>query len=175
MSDSFFRVLRYDNGGTTGAYVWGSRAQQFVERGEKVHEWFKLGLCNDFEERRARESDLIKKYKSQTALPPVKSEECENLVVNYLSGVKGAVDAFFTANPDENVARCPRDYIITVPALWDHAEQEKTRRCAERAGMGEGTQLQIISEPEAACIYAIQTMLSPNVHDTYVICDAGGG
>ncbi|KAE8356307.1 hypothetical protein BDV28DRAFT_145342 [Aspergillus coremiiformis] len=97
------------------------------------------------------------------------------LVVNYLSGIKGAVDEVFRATYDEAVARCPRDYIVTVPALWDHAEQQKTRRCAERAGMGEGSQLRVIPEPEVACIYAIQTMFSMQVGDTYVICDAGGG
>ncbi|KAF2445472.1 putative Hsp70 family chaperone [Karstenula rhodostoma CBS 690.94] len=168
-------VLRYDNDGTTGAYVWGFRAQQHVERGNRIHEWFKLGLCNDFEERRARESELIRKYKSQTALPAVKGDECMNLVVNYLSSIKGAVDQFFSTHHDEDVAQCPRDYIITVPALWDHAEQEKTRLCAERADMGEGSQLQIIPEPEAACIYAIQEMIWMNEGDTFVICDAGGG
>ncbi|PVH67866.1 hypothetical protein DL98DRAFT_600035 [Cadophora sp. DSE1049] len=166
-------VLRYDNNGTTGPYVWGFRAQKFIERGEKVHEWFKLGLCNDFEERRGRESEFIREYKSQTALPPVKGEVCKNLVISFLSGIKGAVDNLF-ARVDENVAQWPRDYIITVPALWDHAEQEKTRECAERAGMGEGTQLQVITAPEAACIYAIKTMLVMNVNDTFVICDAGG-
>lgn len=85
------------------------------------------------------------------------------------------MDNFFRTHHDEAVAQCPRDYVITVPALWDHAEQEKTRRCAERADMGEGSQLQIISEPEAACIYAIQEMIWMNEGDTFVICDAGGG
>ncbi len=105
MSDSLCSVLRYDNDGTTGAYVWGFRAQQYIEHGKKVHEWFKLGLCNDFEERRARESEFMRKYKSQTALPPVKDEVCQNLVVNFLSGVKGAVDDFFHNTLDESVAR----------------------------------------------------------------------
>ncbi|KAJ5921154.1 Hsp70 family chaperone [Penicillium verhagenii] len=169
------RCLRYEHSGATGTFYWGFRAHQFIDRGEKIHEWFKLGLCNDFEERRARESELAKNYKSQTALPPVKGKECEGLVVDYLTGIKGAVDEYFTATYDEEVTRCHREYIITVPALWDHAEQEKTRRCAEKAGMGKGHKLQIISEPEAACIYAIQSMLTLNVNETFVICDAGGG
>ncbi|OAG11476.1 putative Hsp70 family chaperone [Paraphaeosphaeria sporulosa] len=169
-------ILHYDNGGTTGVYRWGYQAQQYAARhGTKMHEWFKLGLCNDFEERRARESELMRKYKSQTALPVVKDDECMSLVVNYLSSVKGAVDQFFHTQYGEDAAQCPRDYIITVPALWDHAEQEKTRLCAERAGMGEGSQLQLVPEPEAACIYAIQQMLWINEGDTFVICDAGGG
>jgi hypothetical protein len=45
----------------------------------------------------------------------------------------------------------------------------------ERAGMGEGSQLQVISEPEAALMYAIQTMFSMKVNETFVVCDAGEG
>lgn len=168
-------VLRYDNDGISGAYDWGWRAQEFVIQGKKIHEWFKLGLCDDFEERRARESELMRKYPSKTALPAAKGKECENLVVNYLSSIKGAVDDFFESRFEGLVAQLPRDYIVTVPACWDHVEQEKTRRCAERADMGKGSHLQMISEPEAACIYAVQETITPKVGDTYVICDAGGG
>lgn len=42
---------------------------------------------------------------------------------------------------------------ITVPAVWSEGAQEKTRLCAEEAGMGTGKALHIISEPEAAAIY----------------------
>ena len=55
--------------------------------------------------------------------------------------------------------------------------QSKTRSCAERAGMGSGTTLHIISEPEAAAIYSLDAM-DPHgleVGDTFVVCDAGGG
>jgi molecular chaperone DnaK (HSP70) len=67
------------------------------------------------------------------------------------------------------------EYIITVPALWSDTAQAKTRSCAEKAGMGKG--LQIISEPEAAAIYALHVMdpHSIKVGDTFVLCDAGGG
>ena len=43
--------------------------------------------------------------------------------------------------------------------------------------MGSGTEIQIISEPEAAAIYALDIM-DPHIigpGDTFVICDAGGG
>lgn len=51
------------------------------------------------------------------------------------------------------------------------------RLCAEKAGMGSGLALHIISEPEAAAIYALD-VLDPHaieVGDTFVLCDAGGG
>jgi len=75
------------------------------------------------------------------------------------------------------LARLPREYIITVPAIWTHGAQELTRECAQKAGMGEGDKIEIISEPEAASIYAIQTMenLGLEKNDTFVLCDAGGG
>ncbi len=43
--------------------------------------------------------------------------------------------------------------------------------------MGVGAALHIISEPEAAAIYALDTMdpHTINIGDTFVICDAGGG
>ena len=43
--------------------------------------------------------------------------------------------------------------------------------------MGVGTALHIISEPEAAAMYALDIMDPHNVKvgDTFVLCDAGGG
>ncbi|KAL8971527.1 MAG: hypothetical protein Q9183_001011 [Haloplaca sp. 2 TL-2023] len=83
--------------------------------------------------------------------------------------------------PDENAAlpdhdqtpeRLVEDYLT---ALRTHFEA--VLQCAERAGMGEGDQLQLISEPEAAAIYALQQMRGDElvIGDTFVLCDAGGG
>lgn len=69
------------------------------------------------------------------------------------------------------------EYIITTPAIWSESAQAKTRSCAEKAGMGKGDDLQIISEPEAAATYALHN-LSPHdikIGDTFVLVDAGGG
>ena len=52
-----------------------------------------------------------------------------------------------------------------------------TRACADAAGMGKGAALHMISEPEAAAIYAVKA-LDPHdikIGDTFVLCDAGGG
>ena len=66
---------------------------------------------------------------------------------------------------------------VTVPAVWTDAAQAKTRACAEKAGMGAGSALRIISEPEAAAIHALSVMehLDIQIGDTFVLCDAGGG
>ncbi len=69
------------------------------------------------------------------------------------------------------------EYIITTPAIWSDSAQAKTRSCAEKAGMGKGDRLQIISEPEAAATYALHN-LNPHdvrIRDTFVLVDAGGG
>lgn len=169
-------ILRYDNGGTTGPFKWGFDAHREQRRGEKVHEWFKLGLCPEYEERRAAESELARKYPSPTGLQPVKGKDAEKLVVDYLSSLKKRVDEHFRGI-DKSVDDIPREYIITVPAIWDDKEQDRTRNCAQRAGMGKDNQLQIISEPEAAAIYALERMprVGLKVQDTFIICDAGGG
>lgn len=49
-----------------------------------------------------------------------------------------------------------REYIITVPAVWDDKSQGRTQECATKAGMGD--HVRIITEPEAAGIYALTSM-----------------
>jgi molecular chaperone DnaK (HSP70) len=43
--------------------------------------------------------------------------------------------------------------------------------------MGSGSTLHMISEPEAAAIYALDRIDKHDLHigDTFVVCDAGGG
>ena len=48
----------------------------------------------------------------------------------------------------------------STPAVWSEIAQAKTRNCAEKAGMGKGEKLQIISEPEAAATYSLDSMES---------------
>ena len=95
--------------------------------------------------------------------------------------VKSALDS----TPIEYIVRkqIPRglmttDYSkLTVPAVWTNAAQSKTRACAEKAGMGKGSALHMISEPEAAAVHALHVSTSNDlkVGDTIILCDAGGG
>ena len=71
-----------------------------------------------------------------------------------------------------------REYMITVPAVWPELAQEATRICAKEAGMACSVPVEIMTEPEAAGIYALRHMSCEEglgVDDTFVICDAGGG
>lgn len=67
------------------------------------------------------------------------------------------------------------NYVLTVPAVWSDAAKDATLRAAEKAGMN--GKVTMISEPEAAAIYALKSMersiLQPG--DNFIVCDAGGG
>lgn len=71
----------------------------------------------------------------------------------------------------------PRTYIITVPAMYPDEANRKAISCASRAGMGKENNILIVSEPEAAGIYAFNTMDPDDIHvdDTFVVCNMGGG
>ncbi|KUJ11277.1 uncharacterized protein LY89DRAFT_241035 [Mollisia scopiformis] len=157
-------TLLYDNEGT---HIWGYQIKDTVPR----HEWFKLGLFPG-----AEDSNLAQRYPSLSALQKVHGEDAEKLVIDYLTSLrKHAESTMETTYGRALFSKISREYIITVPAVWSDIAQDKTRRCAQKAGMGD--YVQIITEPEAAGIYALDS--TPNVdlkiNDTFVLCDAGGG
>lgn len=140
---------------------------------EPRHQWFKLDL--DPTQSRGI-SDLSRRYPDEHALPPSYSMSPEKLCADYLTAIRQHIEQVLKHKLPQSVLRStPIEYIITVPAVWSDTAQVKTRSCAEQAGMGKS--LQIISEPEAAAIYALHAMdpHSIKVGDTFVLCDAGGG
>lgn len=67
------------------------------------------------------------------------------------------------------------DVVLTVLAVWSDAAKDATLRAAHQAGMG--VNLSLISEPEAAAVYTLQS-IQPNhlrVGNNFIVCDAGGG
>ncbi|KAK5658585.1 hypothetical protein OQA88_1978 [Cercophora sp. LCS_1] len=69
------------------------------------------------------------------------------------------------------------DFVLTCPAVWSDAAKNTTLQAAERAGMGAKSQIQMISEPEAAAVYTLKA-IQPNhlkVGDNFIVCDGGGG
>lgn len=75
----------------------------------------------------------------------------------------------------------PFEFVVTVPAIWRDLGKDKTRvacqRAVTRATGEESPSIHLVSEPEAAAIYALHG-LDPHgleVGDSFVICDAGGG
>ncbi|KAI4098185.1 MAG: hypothetical protein LQ339_006563 [Xanthoria mediterranea] len=139
------------------------------------HQWFKLGL--DPSKSRGN-TDLANKYPDFNASPPAYTHNPEELVKDYLTALRCHAERVLRHKlPRSALASTPVEYVITVPAVWSDRAQASTRRCAEQAGMGTGSSLHIISEPEAAAMYALDAMDPHNIKvgDTFVLCDAGGG
>ncbi|KAI6821312.1 actin-like ATPase domain-containing protein [Hortaea werneckii] len=73
------------------------------------------------------------------------------------------------------VSHTPLQVVLTVPAVWSDAAQEATLAAAKDAGIGDNVTM--ISEPEAAAVYALQA-IQPNslsIDQNFVVVDAGGG
>lgn len=112
------------------------------------------------------------------AAPPGYDIPAEKLVTDYLTALRKHAERVLRYKlPHSALLSTPLEFVITVPAVWSDAAQAKTRACAENAGMGLGTALHIISEPEAAAMYALDAMdpHSIRIDDTFVLADLGGG
>jgi molecular chaperone DnaK (HSP70) len=160
-------MLKY----TGSIYKWGYQIKELEER----HEWFKLDL--DPTQSRAQ-SSLASKYPSDSALPPSYDVSYEKLIIDFLTALRQNAEYVLSQKLPSVVLRTtPREWIITIPAMWSDSAKAKARACAERAGMGSGNKLHGISEPEAAAVYALHAMDPHNIKvgDTFVVCDAGGG
>ena len=161
------RELKYDGHN----YKWGFEIGDTGQR----YKWFKLDL--DSSQDRALFS-MGTKLPDLQALPPGYAVSSEKLATDYLTALrKHAEQVLRYYLPRSALHSTPIEFIITVPAVWSDAAQFKTRMCAERAGMGLACNIRIISEPEAAAIYALDAMDPHELHigDTFVLCDAGGG
>lgn len=103
------------------------------------------------------------------------------LTTDYLKAVHSHVERMLLRNVTEAaLRRTERKYVITVPAVWKEKARNLTAKCAIDADMGPEDRLHIITEPEAAAMYAISTFKEINTGglengDTFVLCDAGGG
>ncbi|KAI4158523.1 MAG: hypothetical protein LQ342_007364 [Letrouitia transgressa] len=164
-SDKVPTELRYEG----SECKWGFQVDDFGPR----HQWFKLEL--DPSQSRGV-TDLSRQYPDQNALPPGYNFSGEKLCTDYLKALREHTEEVLKHKLPQSILKStPIEYIITVPAVWSDLAQARTRSCAEAAGMGK--QLMIISEPEAAAIYALHAMdpHSIQIGDTFVLCDAGGG
>lgn len=151
-------------------YKWGFQ----IEDSDKRHQWFKLEL----DPSQLRNTGLSTQNRDPLAAPPDYAHSAEKLATDYLTGLRKHAESLLRHKlPESALTSTPIEYIITVPAVWSDLAQSKTRTCAQNAGMGEGPALHIISEPEAAAIYALDVM-DPHgleIGDSFVLCDAGGG
>ncbi|THW57027.1 actin-like ATPase domain-containing protein [Aureobasidium pullulans] len=102
----------------------------------------------------------------------------EEAISDYLSLVfTHALGALVLRFGQQMVSTTPIEVVLTVPAVWTDAAKDATLRVAKKAGMGDN--LHMISEPEAAAIYALKSMEKEtkilHAGDNFIVCDAGGG
>ncbi|KOS19357.1 Heat shock 70 kDa protein 12A [Escovopsis weberi] len=99
-------------------------------------------------------------------------------VSDYLTQVhKHTMDTLTRRYGESFMASTKVDFVLTCPAVWSDAAKNTTLHAAERAGMGNRSEIQMISEPEAAAVYTLKA-IQPNhlsVGDNFIVCDAGGG
>ncbi|KAK1830791.1 hypothetical protein QBC39DRAFT_103826 [Podospora conica] len=99
-------------------------------------------------------------------------------VADYLTQVHAhTMDTLTRRYGESFMASTKVDFVLTCPAVWSDAAKNTTLQAAERAGMGARSQIQMISEPEAAAVYTLKA-IQPNhlkVGDNFIVCDGGGG
>ncbi|PFH61852.1 hypothetical protein XA68_16083 [Ophiocordyceps unilateralis] len=99
-------------------------------------------------------------------------------VSDYLTQIyRHALDTLTRRYGESFMASTKVEFVLTCPAVWSDAAKNTTLLAAERAGMGSRSEIQMISEPEAAAVYTLKA-IQPNhlnVGDNFIVCDAGGG
>lgn len=103
-------------------------------------------------------------------------KDAETIAADYMRELwKHAVSVLERTLDKYILKNTKRQIILTVPAVWSDKAKHATLKAAEKAGMGD--QINMISEPQAAAVFAFQA-IQPNrmrKGDHFVLCDAGGG
>jgi len=96
------------------------------------------------------------------------------IVSDYLGAIyRHAFTEIAKEVPDEYLALCRKEFVLTVPAVWSDAAKNATLQAAKLAGIFPVT---LIKEPEAAALHVLNDLnFSLREGDAFVLCDAGGG
>jgi hypothetical protein len=111
--------------------------------------------------------------------------DAEKLVADYLNALTEHLLYTLREKLGESVVKnTPLEFVVTVPAIWSDLAKDKTKKACQQAVQtlplaagSSKTNIHLVSEPEAAAIYALHG-LDPHglkVGETVVIVDAGGG
>ncbi|KAG6025073.1 hypothetical protein E4U41_001613, partial [Claviceps citrina] len=80
-------------------------------------------------------------------------------VADYLTQLhRHTLDTLTRRYGDSFMASTPVDFVLTCPAVWSDAAKNRTLLAAERAGMGGRSDVQMVSEPEAAAVYTLKAI-----------------
>lgn len=162
------KVPSEHNYNDNGEVKWGFA----VPEDEARYQWCKLDLDPQALD---SVSHLSLEYPDPRAIQPGADANSVKLVSDYLRCLCNHTYEILKLKLGNGVVEStPLQFILTVPAIWSDAGKARTAECAKAAGMGD---IQTISEPEAAVIYALDMMDPHNlkVGDKFVLCDAGGG
>ncbi|UNI19937.1 hypothetical protein JDV02_006079 [Purpureocillium takamizusanense] len=166
-SDKVPTKLRYTKGGHV---QWGFAIPDTAPQDE-VMEWFKLYLDPCLE----KTSQLV------AADTGRETSSADELVTDYMSALNEHL--LYTLREklgDAVVKTTPLEFVVTVPAIWSDMAKDRTRKACQRAFGGPSSAsclVHLVSEPEAAAIYALHGLdhHGLRVGDTITVVDAGGG
>ncbi|KAK5076168.1 hypothetical protein LTS08_002678 [Lithohypha guttulata] len=152
-------------------------------RGLKQYAWTKLLLDQHVRLTEHDDPLLRQMYGAEgfLGLPPNKT--AEDVVADFMTEVYRHTMQILERDFAQILRYLPIEVWVTMPAIWSDAAQNATREAALRAGFGSrpGDSVKMITEPEAAALWALKPYLGPTALDPlkpgeYVlICDCGGG
>lgn len=137
---------------------------------DEVIEWFKLDL----------DPSLQAMGQAVGADGARGGRNVDKLVTDYISALGDHL--MYTLREklgDSIVKSTPLEFVVTVPAIWSDLAKDRTKKACQAASGLSGTKqpVHLVSEPEAAAIYALHG-LDPHglqIGETVVVVDAGGG
>ena len=155
-------------GGSTGSTVvrWGFQLRPDEQR---------LRCMKLFLDHRQQLPSFVSRSDIKTRLRKAK-RDARTVVADYLGKLYDHMMAELTRRYGSLFIETTRlQWILTVPAVWSDAAKDATLQAAKQAGMG--PELTLISEPEAAAVYALQAVQPQtlNIGENFIVCDAGGG
>ncbi|RMZ77310.1 hypothetical protein DV737_g4450, partial [Chaetothyriales sp. CBS 132003] len=111
-------------------------AHKRFDETEARHEWFKLKLDPT---RQGGNSQLASNFPSTIPLPSTyQTASLAQLVTDYLSALRKHLDVVLSRKLPPVAAQAPREYILTVPAVWSQKAREDTLTFAQNAALAAG-------------------------------------
>lgn len=87
------------------------------------------------------------------------SKEPVDIVSDFLTGVRKHVETALEIRFASMLQALRREVVITVPAVWSDKAKNLTYKAVCNAGFNaENTRISMITEPEAAAIYALRDL-----------------
>ncbi|CRK13867.1 hypothetical protein BN1723_010139 [Verticillium longisporum] len=163
-SDKVPTKLRYSNGDVQWGFSIPVTAPQ-----KEIVEWFKLDL-----------DPTLQGMGNTVAQEARAGRGVNQLVTDFISSLGEHLRYMLRMKLGEHiVSTIPLEFCVTVPAIWSELAKDNTKQaCQKAAGLvATPSQIHLVSEPEAAAIYALHG-LDPHglkMDDTIVVVDAGGG